>query len=178
MNIPTVSLWSRWMFAFVAVAVWVSLSAPVIGGEGEEEVIKRGAAIGESPKIELRAVLKEPDKYLDKPVVIEGTIAEVCQKKGCWMEVQCGGADSTVRVTFLDYGFFVPKDSHGMLVRAEGRFHAKVWSKEDADHLEGEGAHLVRQPDGTATEVGFVASGVELRQPKVPPKRAAEASKP
>jgi hypothetical protein len=49
-----------------------------------------------------------------------------------------------------------------MMVRAEGVFHIKSWSKEEADHLEGEGAKLVRNRDGTATEIGFVASGVEL----------------
>jgi hypothetical protein len=35
-------------------------------------------------------------------------------------------------------------------------------SKDEADHLAGEGAKLHRNPDGTATEVTFIASGVEL----------------
>jgi hypothetical protein len=96
-------------------------------------VVKRGAAIGDSPTVALADVIKNPDKFADKSVIFQGTIAEVCQKKGCWMKVLPMEGETGVRVTFLDYGFFVPKDSKGMLVRAEGTFHTKVWSKEDAE---------------------------------------------
>jgi len=67
-------------------------------------------------------------------------------------------------VTFKDYGFFVPTDSKGMQARAEGVVKVKTLSKEEVDHLEGEGAKLNRGADGTAKEVTFVASGVELRK--------------
>jgi hypothetical protein len=67
-----------------------------------------------------------------------------------------------VRVTFKDYGFFVPLDSKGAKVRAEGIAEVKTLSKKEADHLEEEGAKLLRNEDGTAREVSFVASGVEL----------------
>ena len=70
-----------------------------------------------------------------------------------------------VRVTFKDYGFFIPLDSKGMKARAEGVTTIKTLSKKEADHLEGEGAKLNRNADGTANEVSFVASGVELRKP-------------
>ena len=140
--------------------------APVVALEADDDVIKRGAAIGDSPRVTLAEVLKAPEKFRDKSVILEGTITAVCQTKGCWMELTPDTADTTVRVTFEAYGFFVPKDSHRMVVLAEGRFETTVLSKKDADHLEGEGASLVRNPDGTVTEVGFVATGVELRRPK------------
>lgn len=179
----------RAILGAIAAAVAVALSAAggIAGEESDEaaketsaaqlasgDVIKRGAAVGESPVVTLADVMKNPSKFADKAVVFEGTIAEVCQKKGCWMEVTPGGDNPGVRVTFKDYGFFVPKDAHGLVARAEGVFHTKVWSKEDADHLEGEGAQLVRNEDGTATELGFVASGVELRKPAKPKKTDAE----
>jgi len=37
-------------------------------------------------------------------------------------------------------------------------------SREEAEHLAGEGAALERAPDGTAREVRVVATGVELRR--------------
>ena len=43
-------------------------------------------------------------------LVFEATIDEVCQMKGCWMTLE---SDQKVRVTFKDYGFFVPKDAGG-----------------------------------------------------------------
>lgn len=139
---------------------------PATADGDEDAVVKRGAAIGTSPDVALTDVVKDPDKYMGKPVILRGSVGAVCQKKGCWMEVLSGEEKTTVRVTFKDYGFFVPMDSEGMIVRAEGTFHAKTWSKEDADHLEGEGANLVRNPNGTATEYGFIATGVELMKPK------------
>ena len=44
-------------------------------------------------------------------VKITGEIEECCQKKGCWMKVSVEGMDDPIRVTFKDYGFFVPKNS-------------------------------------------------------------------
>ena len=59
---------------------------------------------------------------------------------------------------------FIPLQAQGMKARAEGVTSVKVLSKADADHLEGEGAKLTRNADGTANEISFVASGVELRK--------------
>lgn len=36
-------------------------------------------------------------------------IHETCKMKGCWMKVDLGN-DEDMRVTFKDYGFFVPKE--------------------------------------------------------------------
>ena len=71
--------------------------------------------------------------------------------------------EESVRVTF-DHKFAVPKDSSKMNFRAEGTLAVKTLTKEDADHFEKEGAKLKRNSDGTATEVSFTASGVELRK--------------
>jgi len=154
------------------------LVAPIATLAADDDVIKRGAEIGDSPKVTVAEVMKSPEKFRDKSVILEGTITAVCQTKGCWMELVPDTTDTTVRVTFEAYGFFVPKDSHGMVVRAEGRFETKVLSKEDADHLEGEGASLARNPDGTVTEIGFVATGVELRRPEASDSDPESESKP
>lgn len=129
------------------------------------EVVKRGAPIGDSPLVSLATALRDPEKFTGKRVVIEGVAARVCTRKGCWMEVAPRfGANESVRVTFKDYGFFVPLNAQGMKVRAEGEFVIKKLSKEQADHYAEEGARLVRNADGTAKEIGFVATGVELRR--------------
>ncbi len=53
-------------------------------------------------------------------VKVEGTIEECCQKKGCWMKVKVEGMDDPIRVSFKDYGFFVPLNSAGNTVVMEG----------------------------------------------------------
>ena len=126
--------------------------------------ITRGAAIAKDAKaVPLATVLSAPAEYMKTPVVVEGVATNACERKGCWMEFKASAdADQSVRVTFKDYGFFVPLDAKGMKVRAEGVTTVKKLSKAEADHLEEEGAKLKRNEDGSAIEVSFVASGVEL----------------
>ena len=126
------------------------------------ETITRGAVIARDAKsVPMSEVLANPEAYTKTPVVVEGTITQACERKGCWMQLSAEGKGG-VRVTFKDYAFFIPLDSKGAKARAEGVAVVKTLSKKEADHLEEEGAKLTRNPDGTAKEVSFVASGVEL----------------
>ena len=130
-----------------------------------DDVITRGAAVSKDAKaISLATVLENPESYTKDAVVVEGVIAASCTRKGCWMQLAPSDAEGTssVRVTFKDYGFFIPLEAKGMKARAEGVAVVKTLSKADADHLEEEGANLVRREDGTALEVSLVANGVEL----------------
>jgi hypothetical protein len=128
-----------------------------------DEVVKRGASIPQDAKsIPLAKVLEHPEAFTKEPVVVDGVIDAACTRKGCWMQLATATGGQTVRVTFKDYGFFIPLDAKGMKARAEGIAVVKTLSKADADHLEEEGAKLTRKEDGTALEVSFVANGVEL----------------
>ena len=128
------------------------------------EVVRRGAAIGDTAGVEFAALLKEPAKSADRPVVVEGVVERVCQKQGCWMELAPKKGARGVRVQMKDHSFAVPFNSAGLRARAEGVFSIKTLTKEDADHFEREGAKLKRNPDGTADELSFTATGVELRK--------------
>lgn len=129
------------------------------------DVVTRGAAISKDTRtVPLAQVLDKPEEFTKAPVVVEGLVETACQNKGCWMQVVPEAGKAGMRVTFKDYGFFVPKDSKGMTARMEGTVAVKTLSKEEAEHLAGEGAKLNRNEDGTAREVSFVATGVELRK--------------
>ncbi|HYP54336.1 MAG TPA: DUF4920 domain-containing protein [Pyrinomonadaceae bacterium] len=131
----------------------------------EGQVVRRGEAIGESPAVKFADVLSEPQKYAGKKVVVEGVVERVCQKQACWMEIAPEKGARGVRVEFGDHAFFVPFNSAGLHARAEGTFAVKQLTSAEADHLEKEGArHLRRDKDGEATEISFVATGVELRK--------------
>jgi hypothetical protein len=139
--------------AFAALVIAIAFSAMA------SDVVKRGAAIASEAKaVTVDEIVAKPDAYAKKPVVVEGVVSSVCTNMGCWMEL------GDMHITFKDYGFFVPTDSKGFNARAEGVAKVRTMSKEEADHLEGEGAKLHRNADGTAKEVTFIASGVELRK--------------
>lgn len=141
----------------------LAVGLPLVAA-AQDDVVRRGAPMGGSPAVDLAEALGSIAAFDDRTVTVEGTVNRVCQMKGCWMELVPAGADRGVRVTFKDYAFFVPTDSQGAAARLEGRFERNVFSKDDADHLIAEGVALTRNPDGTATEVSFVAQAVELRK--------------
>jgi autonomous glycyl radical cofactor GrcA len=126
--------------------------------------VLRGDRIGaDTRRVSFADALKEPQKYADKAVVIEGVVRRVCQAEGCWVEIgpQAEG-DGSVRVTF-DHKFAVPKDAARMKFRAEGTLKVKTLSRETVEHLVKEdGAKIKTNADGTADEVTFLATGVEL----------------
>ena len=128
------------------------------------EVVRRGAPIGDGESVDFAKLLKEPAKYAEKTVVVEGVVERVCQNQGCWMELAPEKGARGVRVQMKDHAFAVPFNSAGLRARAEGVFTLKTLTKEDADHFEKEGAKLKRNPDGTADELSFTATGVELRK--------------
>lgn len=130
-----------------------------------DDVIKSGAAVPKDAKaIPLATVLEDPQSYTKDAVVVEGVIAASCTRQGCWMQLAPSEETDapSVRVEFKDHGFFIPLQAKGMKARAEGVAVVKTLTKADADHLEGEGAKLKRQKDGTVLEVSFIANGVEL----------------
>ena len=127
------------------------------------DVVKRGDAIPADAKVTpLAQVLEKPEDFTKSAVVTDGVVKAVCKQMGCWMEITPADGKDGVRVTFKDYGFFVPKDSKTMKAKMAGLIEIKTLSKEEADHLEHDGAVVKRNEDGTAREVSFVASGVEL----------------
>jgi hypothetical protein len=126
--------------------------------------IHRGSTFGESAEISLADVLVAPDKFAGKTLKTRGVVARACQKKGCWMELQPEGESKGVRVTFKDYGFFVPTDSMGAKAVVEGIVEIKKLSEQDAQHLASEGAKITRNEAGEAVEIAMVASAVELEK--------------
>lgn len=75
---------------------------------------------------EFLSKIKEVDSL---EVKLEAKITEVCQKKGCWMDLDLENG-KTMTVRFKDYGFFVPKDADGRVAIVEG------WAKKDTTTVE------------------------------------------
>jgi hypothetical protein len=124
-----------------------------------------GAPLGQSPSAALGDVLHSPEKFAGQTVTVEGAVRAACTRKGCWMELSDGrdAKSPGCRVTFKDYGFFVPTDSAGSQARVEAQVETKVIKPEMVAHLESEGAKFAEKaPDGSAREVRLVATGVEM----------------
>lgn len=129
------------------------------GGAGTPRAF--GASFEPGPEVGLATLLANPSAYADKTVTTSGKVQRACSNKGCWMEI--GEGDDACRVTFKDYGFFVPTDSAGAQARVQGRLQTQKVPAGRVAHLESEGARFRnKQADGSATEVQLVATAVEL----------------
>ncbi|MEN9577174.1 MAG: hypothetical protein RJA70_183 [Pseudomonadota bacterium] len=128
-------------------------------------VLKRGEPLGDAPQHALSEILLAPQSFAGKTVRTSGQVRKACSAKGCWMELSTSmkKSDPGCRVTFKDYGFFVPLDATGSKATLEGAIEIKTVKRSYVEHYEGEGATFAsKNADGTATEVQIVASGVEL----------------
>jgi hypothetical protein len=128
--------------------------------------LKRGGPVGAAAKVSLAKVMENPSAFVGKIGAIEGVIVRSCKMEGCWAEIAPEKGARSVRVTMKDHAFFIPLESAGALARAEGIFSVETLTKEHVDHLiNQDGAKFDnRNADGTVTEVGFEAIGIELRR--------------
>jgi hypothetical protein len=139
--------------------------APASGASAASPRQAFGAPLVGAKAVALGDVLKAPDKFAEQSVLVEGEVRRACTRKGCWMELSQGQdpAAPGCRVTFKDYGFFVPTDSAGAKARVEAKVESKVLKPSVVAHMEEEGAKFAdKDPDGSAREVRLVATGVEL----------------
>jgi hypothetical protein len=153
---------------FLAVLAFVLAAEPRTVAAAAGKIERFGAPITAEPHQSLAAVLAEPEAHAGKTVLVEGQVRRACTLKGCWMEIAAAAdpAAPGCRVTFKDYGFFVPTDSAGSRVLVQGTVEVKTVTAGDVAHLEGEGATFAaKRPDGSAREVHLVATGVELQRP-------------
>lgn len=93
---------------------------------------------------------------------VVGEVESVCQVKGCWMKLKLDNGE-TMRVTFKDYGFFVPKDIAGQKVIVEGVAKTKTTSVAELQHYAedaGKTKEEIAKITEPKTELTFVADGV------------------
>ncbi|NQZ77610.1 MAG: DUF4920 domain-containing protein [Ekhidna sp.] len=92
---------------------------------------------------------------------VRGVIEEVCQMKGCWMVLQ-NDQGANIRVTFKDYGFFVPKDISGREVIVEGVANKEILAEDVAKHYAEDGGK--EYDESMRDAVTFVAKGVLVKE--------------
>ena len=93
-------------------------------------------------------------------------VDEVCQMKGCWMTLNLEDGNQ-VRVTFKDYGFFVPKDISGKEVVINGIAFVEESSVEDQKHFAqdaGKSSEEIAAITAPKLTYSFEADGVLIKQ--------------
>lgn len=108
----------------------IRLSAPV---EQTADAETFGSPLDETvPSVSLQQLASDSERYQGKPVRVSARIAQVCQKKGCFFVAKEG--TNYMRVSFKDYGFFVPTDIGGKRVDLVGELVGRMLTADEAEH--------------------------------------------
>ena len=96
---------------------------------------------------------------------ISGEIKEVCTKKGCWFAMELPNGAS-MRVTFKDYGFFIPTNSQGFPITLQGVATLTETDVETLRHYaedQGKSKEEIEAITAPKKEITFEATGVVIK---------------
>ncbi len=141
----------------------VSASVGAFAQTSETQHGKKFSGQGALPATQLATKMGSKDKMVAK---VEGTVESVCKMKGCWVKVKTGDGQ-VMRVSFKDYGFFVPKDIVGRTVVMEGIAETTITPVSELRHYaqdagkSKEEIEKITEPEKALT---FVADGVIVKK--------------
>lgn len=130
-------------------------------------VVRRGEPLSAAKVLTVEEAFANAKALAGQSVKVQGKVASVCAKKGCWFEVK-GQGDQGIRITAKNYGFFVPTQAVGMNAIIEGELSVNELDQATAQHYEDDKAEGTGKPakkvEGPVAELGVVAAGLEMRQ--------------
>ena len=77
-------------------------------------------------------ILADPEAFVGQRVLVEATVVEVCEMKGCWLELAGGNDFETLRVKVDDGVIVFPMTARGLRARAEGIVEKLEYTEEEA----------------------------------------------
>jgi hypothetical protein len=83
-------------------------------------------------KTPISKILKDPHAYHGKKVQVEGTIVEVCEERGCWINIASDKPFEKIRFKVDDGVIVFPLDAKGKKAIAEGVVQVSMLTKEQA----------------------------------------------
>ncbi len=105
-----------------------------------DDAKKYGKDITSTEKVKVSEILENPRSYEGKKVLVEGTVLNVCAKRGCWIELASDKEFESIRVKVKDGVIVFPMEAKGKTALVEGEFYSfEVESGaecSDGDHTE------------------------------------------
>jgi len=149
----------------ISLFIIITLYASYASASDQQPISTYGEAITLPTPLSIEHAIDNLDTLKNKAILIEGTVSKVCEAKGCWMVIK--GTNSSVRVTFNNYGFFVPKDIAEKSVQAQGILYEKVMNISEARHYAqdaGQSSAEIQSIKQASKEYRFVATAVKVLQ--------------
>ncbi|MBN2732589.1 MAG: DUF4920 domain-containing protein [Balneolaceae bacterium] len=139
---------------------YVQLSDPV---EQTDEYRVFGSRFDRDMRtVAMVSLIAQSGEYDGKTIATEGTITQVCQKKGCFFMLESDDREQQARISFKDYNFFIPTNTAGSKVQINGTFSVKTISEEDAKHYAEDAGNNPELISGSQKEYSLVATSVKI----------------
>ena len=102
----------KWTIAIVGCAMVLPCFAGAESG-ANTAAQKFGAPVTVKKAVSVASVQKNPARFVGRELRIEGVVKDVCQGRGCWVEVE-GGKGTSFIARSLDETVLLPKDCKGL----------------------------------------------------------------
>ena len=106
------------------------LSIGIIIAQTDEP--KLGTEITLTEKTKISDILANPEAYLDKTVLVEGEVLDVCSMMGCWMELKSDDGEGMIKVKVKDGEIVFPVEAKGKTALVEGTVYKIELTQEKA----------------------------------------------
>ena len=77
-------------------------------------------------------ILADPESFVGERVLVEGTVVDVCDKRGCWLEIASTSDFEKLRVKVEDGVIVFPMSAKGLQARVEGVVEKLEYTLEEA----------------------------------------------
>ncbi len=91
-----------------------------------------GSGVSIEATTAISEVLANPGKYKGQAIVVEGTVVEVCAKRGCWVELASDQKYQTIQIKVTDGVIVFPMSARGKHARVQGMVEELKLSAEQA----------------------------------------------
>jgi hypothetical protein len=92
---------------------------------------KYGKGLTLKDQTKVSDILSNPQAYDGKKVLVEGTVVDVCKKRGCWIKIGSEKEFESIRFKVEDGVIVFPLTAKGKSARAEGVVSVKSYTKEE-----------------------------------------------
>ncbi|MCB0730524.1 MAG: DUF4920 domain-containing protein [Ignavibacteriae bacterium] len=107
---------------FVLIAVVSLLSVNLFADEAK----KYGSELTLTEATPISEILADAESFVGKKVLVEGTVVDVCEKRGCWINLSGDKEFETIRVKVNDGEIVFPMEAKGKNALVEGEIFSIV----------------------------------------------------
>ncbi|MEO8705121.1 MAG: DUF4920 domain-containing protein [Kofleriaceae bacterium] len=106
-------------------------ASPVAVAPAEPTGTKYGAGVTIAETVSIDKILETPAAFKGKTVRVEGTVTDVCPKRGCWFEIAGAAPGKTLKFKVTDGEMVFPVDAKGMHAVAQGQIAVRELTLEE-----------------------------------------------